>query len=407
MTDTILVVDDNIVNRKLLESILKKAGYSVVVAVNGEEAVSHSLEIIPDLILLDVVMPKKDGYQACVEIKQFDETTDIPIVFLSAKSETHDKIKGLEAGGVDYVTKPFNKEEVLARVRAQLKIRHLTNDLKSANDELLLKQKKIEDDLKAAGEIQKSLLPKRSLQCDRMDLHWRFIPCETVGGDIFNVFRLSEEFVGLYMLDVSGHGVPSALVTVSTSQVLQPQTGYLLKKSITPPPHYSVVPPSQVLSFLDKEYPLERFDKYFTISYLLFNRLDGSLRYSSAAHPPPVLLRKNGSLELLEEGGTIIGMGGMLPFEEGEVTMEYGDKLFLYTDGITEYEGASEAFFGEDRFYSKLIEKKDEPVSVMIDSILDSMMDFGSNASPKDDVSLLGFEYVESDTVDAGSENCG
>ncbi len=407
MTDTILVVDDNIVNRKLLESILKKAGYTVLTAVNGEEAVSRSFEMVPDLILLDVVMPKKDGYQACVEIKQFDETADIPIVFLSAKSETHDKIKGLEAGGVDYVTKPFNKEEVLARVRAQLKIRHLTNDLKSANDELLLKQKKIEDDLKAAGEIQKSLLPKRTLQCDRMDLHWRFIPCETVGGDIFNVFRLSEEFVGLYMLDVSGHGVPSALVTVSTSQALQPQTGHLLKKTTIPPPYYSVVSPSEVLNFLDKEYPLERFEKYFTIAYILFNHIDGSLRYSSAAHPPPVLLRRNGSLELLEKGGTIIGMGGMLPFEEGEVTMEHGDKLFLYTDGITEYEGASEAFFGEDRFYSKLVEKKDETVSVMIDSILDSMMDFGKNASPKDDVSLLGFEYVQSDTFDTKSENCG
>ncbi len=394
MIDTILVVDDNIVNRKLLEGILRKAGYAVIEAVDGEEAVARSHDAVPDLILLDVVMPKKDGYEACLEIKQSEQTADIPIVFLSAKTETHHKVKGLEAGGVDYVTKPFNKEEVLARVRGQLKIRHLTNDLKKANDDLILKQKKIEDDLKAAGEIQKSLLPKKSLEFEQMDLRWRFIPCDTVGGDIFNVFQLSEEIVGLYMLDVSGHGVPSALVTVSTSQVLQPQTGYLQKKSITSPPHYSVIPPCDVLGFLDRDYPLERFDKYFTITYLLFNRMDGTVRYSSAAHPPPILLRKDGSLELLEKGGTIIGMGGMLPFEEGEVKMEYGDKLFLYTDGITEYEDVGETFFGEERFYAQLAENKDEPVTVMLDNVIQSMMEFGDNLSPKDDVSLLGFEYL-------------
>lgn len=392
--DKILVVDDNIVNRKMLGAILEKAGYDVIEAVDGEEAVNLSMQEIPDLILLDIMMPNKDGYEACVEIKQHVKTTDVPIIFLSARTQTRDKVKGLELGGVDYVTKPFSKDEVLARVNAQLKIRHLTEDLKKANEDLLSNQIRMEQDLRSAGKIQQSLLPKDNLKIKGLDIAWRFVPCDTLGGDIFNIFQLSEDYVSAYMLDVSGHGVPSALVTVSASQILQPQTGHLLKRSIVPYPHYEVVSPAHVLGILDEEFPIERFDKYFTISYLLFNSKDGSLKYSSAAHPPPVLIRRDGSLELLEEGGTIIGMGGLLPFSEGDILLEPGDKLFLYTDGVIEYEIAEEVYYGEERLYDRLLELKNEKISDIVDGVIDSMMEFGGNISPKDDVSLLGFEYL-------------
>ncbi|MCK4814846.1 response regulator, partial [bacterium] len=124
MAEKILIVDDNDFNLKLLGGILKKEGYEIIEAVDGEEAVDLALRELPDLILLDVMMPNKDGYEACSEIKSDNRTTNIAIIFLSARAEAEDKIKGLELGGADYVTKPFDKGEVLARVRAQLKIQN-------------------------------------------------------------------------------------------------------------------------------------------------------------------------------------------------------------------------------------------------------------------------------------------
>jgi sigma-B regulation protein RsbU (phosphoserine phosphatase) len=255
------------------------------------------------------MMPKKDGYQVCEELKRNDRSAHIPIIFLSAKSQVEDKIRGLDLGGADYVTKPFDRGEVLARVRTQLNIAWLTKEIMNANKELLRKQKRLDEDLEAAAGIQQSLLPQESPDMKNVAVAWRFMPCESIGGDIFNVVQLDETHLAIYMLDVSGHGVPSALVTVSVSQMLQTHRGLLLKKSIKPPPYYEIRSPAEVLNLLDQEYPIERFNKYFTISYLILDLKEGLIRYSNAAHPSPILLHMDGTLELLAEGGTIIGMG--------------------------------------------------------------------------------------------------
>ncbi len=397
MAEKILIVDDNDFNLRLLRGILEKEGYEIIEAVDGEEAVDFALRELPDLILLDIMMPNKDGYEACSEIKSDNRTTNIAIIFLSAKAETKDKIKGLELGGADYVAKPFDRGEVLARVRAQLKIQNLTKNVIRANQDLLKKQEGLDNDLKAAAEIQKSLLPDTLPGIKSLDVAWKFMPCQKIGGDLFNLLRLDEDHWAVYMLDVSGHGVPSAMVSVSVSQVLTPQTGYVVKKSIIPPPHYTIVSPSEVLNELDREYPIDRFEKFFTISYHVLNIKTGLLKYSNAAHPPPILLHQDGTLELLKEGGTIIGMGGILPFEEGERQLCFGDKLFIYTDGIVEYQDRKGLFYGENRFYTELQKLKDEPVSVIMDGIIESVMNFGENNEPLDDITLLGLEFKENE----------
>ena len=393
MAEKILIVDDSDLNLRLLSSILKNEGYEIIEAVDGEEAVDLALRELPDLILLDVMMPNKDGYEACSEIKSDNRTTNIAIIFLSAKAEAKDKIKGLELGGADYVTKPFDKGEVLARVRAQLKIQNLTKCMVRANQDLLKKQESLDNDLKAAAEIQKSLLPDTLPGIQSIDVSWKFMPCQRIGGDLFNLLRLDEDHWAVYVLDVSGHGVPSAMVSVSVSQMLRPQIGFVVKKSIKPPPYYTIVSPSEVLNELDREYPIDRFEKFFTISYHVLNTKNGLLKYSNAAHPPPVLLHQDGTLELLDKGGTIIGMDGILPFEEGERELCFKDKLIIYTDGIVEYQNRKGSFYGEDRFYMELQKLKNEPVSVIIDGIIESVMNFGEHNEPQDDITLLGLEF--------------
>jgi sigma-B regulation protein RsbU (phosphoserine phosphatase) len=246
------------------------------------------------------------------------------------------------------------------------------------------------EDLQAAAEIQRSLLPSTTEAIESLDVAWQFLPCQQIGGDIFNLVQLDRDHWGIYMLDVSGHGVPSAMMVVSITQLLQPYAGYLIKDSARSPSRHEIVRPGQVLMALDREYPLERFNNYFTITYLVLNTKTGVLHYSSAGHPKPVLVRAEGGLEELEEGGTVIGMDGIVPFGEGRVRLHPGDRLFVYTDGITEYENGSEEFFGKDRLYRELLRLKDRPLELAVQEVIGSLKHFGNHREPQDDISLLG-----------------
>ncbi len=389
----ILVIDDTAVNRRLIRALLAKEKYVVIEAADGDEGIARAAEESPDVILLDVMMPNKDGYQVITELKQSEQTRDIPVIFLTAKTMPADKVKGLELGGADYVTTPFHNSEILARVRNQLQIRFLTRSLVEANRELRRKQARIREDLEAAAGIQRSLLPRSAPEMKGVEVSWRFKPCEAIGGDILNVQQLSEDELSCYIIDVSGHGASSALVTVSVSQMLSPQCGLFVRNSFSGP-HGKARSPAKIMEKLEDEFPIERFDKYFTICYLILNVRSGKLRYSSAGHPPPVLLRKGGSVELLEKGGPLIGLGAGLPFEEGEARMAPGDKLFLYTDGIVEYRGREGEFFGGKRFDDELRRFSAFPVEEILGSLMESMMDFGDRAEPDDDISLLGLEFT-------------
>lgn len=145
MLDKILIVDDSVENRQLLFRTLGRAGYEIFEAADGKEGLTQAVKILPDLILLDIVMPELDGYQVCEALKKDLRTADIPVIFLSAETETKDKIRGLESGGMDYITKPIDRGEVLARVQTQLKIRRLTKELIQANIELLKKNAELEE----------------------------------------------------------------------------------------------------------------------------------------------------------------------------------------------------------------------------------------------------------------------
>jgi phosphoserine phosphatase RsbU/P len=265
-----------------------------------------------------------------------------------------------------------------------------------ANARLIEKQKKLDEDLKAAAGIQQCLLPQKlekRPKVDRLDIDWKFMPCETIGGDIFNVIHLDEDHLGFYMIDVSGHGVPPALVTFSISQVLQPRMGYTVRKRPGFSPDYEIVPPAEVLKALDSEYPWERFERFLTIIYLILDIRTGHLVCSNAAHPPPILLHADGTLELLEKGGTIIGLDGILPFEEEEKALSPGDKILLYTDGTYELSNDKGELFGEERFEILVKSLNGLAIGNMLDEIVLTIESFVQGGKLQDDVSLLGIEF--------------
>jgi sigma-B regulation protein RsbU (phosphoserine phosphatase) len=272
--------------------------------------------------------------------------------------------------------------------------------LKQLNQELLDKQKRLDDDLAAAAQIQKSLLPQKIDIAENMAVTWKFKPCEHMGGDIFNMFQLDEDHWAIYMLDVSGHGVEAAMITFSVSQFLQPYSGHLFKRKTdkSSQPH-QLMTPAEVLAALDAEFPFERFKNFFTITYMIINTETGELRYSNAGHPHSIVMRKSGKVELLPKGGPAIGTGdfhlltGLADrFEDGRLQLHSGDKLFVYTDGIVEYQNRNDEFYGVQRFYETLEMLSGESINDMVEQSIKSLMDFGRNAKPQDDMSLFGLE---------------
>ncbi len=279
------------------------------------------------------------------------------------------------------------------------KYSELEKKLQTLNRELTVKQDRIEQDLSAAAKIQRSLLPERLDSLEGLDVAWKFKPCEKIGGDIFNLIKLDNEHWAIYMIDVAGHGVPAAMVAVSVFQYLQPQSDSLMMSSDENLKTQRVKRPAQVLEFLDRVFTFERFDTFFTMNYVIINLKTGRLTSSSAGHPPPIILRKDGTLQLLRKGGRPLGTIDMrfsddepIIYEEEQEQLCPGDKLIFYTDGVNEYQNAKGEFYGNDRFFSRLKELKDQPVNRLVETFFKSLMIFGENTAPKDDVSLLGME---------------
>jgi sigma-B regulation protein RsbU (phosphoserine phosphatase) len=391
MSDSILVVDDSRVNRRLLRGILAHEGFEVREAANGREGIAQAVEQPPGLILLDIDMPVLDGFAVCGTLKGHPKTAEVPIVFLSSLDQASQKVRGLELGAADYVTKPFDRSEVVERVKTQLRLSGLTRSLRAVNSELVRQRKSLDEDLHAAAEIQRSLLPRADRKRGPLTMAWRYMPCTSIGGDIFNALELTAEETAFYVADVAGHGVPSALVSISISHRL---SGRWLLGAAKATGQGETLGPAEVLARLDCEYPIERFNRYFTISYLVLNTTSGRLRYSSAGHPPPLVVRPNGAIERLSAGGPLIGLGEGLGFDEGEERLERGDRIVLYTDGVTEAPDRTGAMLGAPGLEALLVATRGLPAEgacAQLDAFLAQRCE---SVSAHDDVSFAIVDWV-------------
>jgi sigma-B regulation protein RsbU (phosphoserine phosphatase) len=384
MSETILIADDCRENRLVLKGILRNAGYRTIEVDGGRDAVSAAVSEEPSLVLLDVMMPVFDGHRACRLIKRIQCTRDIPIIFLSAKSSAEDKVEGLGKGANDYIAKPFDAKEVLARVQTQLKINGMQEKLKASNVRLIGERAHLEGDLGAAADLQKSLLPSKGSEIPGLSVEWRCTQSLQVGGDLFGTLDLDPSTKGLYMADVCGHGVSAAMMSMLVARSMEE----VLATSS----------PEEVLGRLDAEFPIERFNRYFTITYLRVQPKDRVLTYSSAGHVSPILIPANGPIRELCAGGAPIGLGFGNKFEQERVSYEDGDRLFIYTDGVTEAADDRGRPFGEERLFEALHGTRKLSVrdgSALLERVF---TEYRGGRSPRDDSAFmfveLGFETV-------------
>lgn len=308
-------------------------------------------------------------------------------------TEEHDcELRPPWADGI--LPRPDDAEDVVFRVASLLTIRRLTYERNLAQDRLVEKQLEYQRGLASAAQIQHGLLPATFPAVSGLRFAARLIPCAQVGGDLYNVVQLDESTIMVYLLDVGGHDLSSAMVAVSVFQSLSLHTGQIVKVRCAVPPYYRIPSPAEVLTLLDQEFPFERFEKLFTLCYLLIDLASGTVRYSSAGHPPALLLRADGSSSRLEEGGSPIGIGGHQRFGEGTVSLTAGDRIYLYSDGIIEQAAPEGELFGEERLRRRLTSQHIRPLDAVCGKVIEALHDFGRGGLFKDDVTLLGVEYT-------------
>ena len=392
----ILVVDDTPANLQVLAGMLKDRGYKVRPVPSGKLALLAAERNPPDLILLDINMPEMNGYEVCEYLKADTKLKGIPVIFISALTEQLDKVKAFAIGGVDYLTKPFQMEELHARVETHLKLRRLQLELEEANARLAKINERMSRDLKAAAKIQETFLPRDLPRVPGMDFAWIYRPCDELAGDGLNIIPLGDGRFGLYVLDVSGHGVASALLSVTLSRLLSPPpdpSSILIQNGKGGDP-IDVKSPAVVAAHLNSLFPFDAATEQLTsMVYGILNTATGEFRYVSAGHPGPVHLSSSALPAILESDGFLIGLADDT-YEERSVRLKQGDRLYLYSDGVPEAMNPAGEQFGNARLLAAIGQARSETLQMSVVFILEEISRWHGSASPQDDISIVAVEVT-------------
>jgi len=380
----LLLVDDDAENIQVVHSILKDQ-YKIRVAMNGRKALELAqVEPLPDLILLDVMMPQMDGYEVCSHLKADRRTGDIPIMFLTGKTEVSDETRGFEVGAVDYIHKPFSPPIVTARVRTHLMLR-------DAHETIARQLLAINSELDMARQIQRSILPQQTPNIPGLEIEARYLPMSSVAGDFYDFLLIDEQHVGVLIADVSGHGLPSALIASMLQTALAAQA-----------PHAS--DPTKILSNLNRALCGKFQSHYVTAAYLFLDMQKGTVNYGGAAHPPLLLWKaKSRSVEEIVENGLMLGPFPQSTYSSTTFPIEERDRIVLLTDGIIEAKNSSGKEFGEERLRNIVESSHSLRAHEFADAVLSGLSEWSDNAigpNQSDDITLLAIDFTSRTSAD-------
>jgi len=392
----ILIIDDDPIVRTVLKRTLQNQGYDITVATNGQEGITQAQLLCPALIICDWIMSQLDGLEVCRRIKANPELATTFFILLTAKGaapgEEEDRVRGLDAGADEFISKPIEMNELKARVRAGLRLHQLNQDLQSQkqaletlNQNLQTQQQILEAELAEAADYVRSLLPSTLVGEVRAEA--LFIPSKQLGGDSFDYHWIDDNHLAIYLLDVSGHGVGSALLSVSVLNVLRSQSL----------PNTNFCQPSEVLKALNHAFQMRNHgDKYFTIWYGVYNRLKRQLIYANAGHPPAVLLSGTSATTIqVRQLGSLDLPIGFLPdvqFDDAAFEVAENSTLYIFSDGIYEINQPDDEIWGLDAFIDLLINFRQEN-TCDLNQILTHIMTLCTTANLDDDLSLLKVSF--------------
>ncbi len=369
----VLIVDDKPANLRLLAQMLTEQGFKVRAVTSGARALATIEVTPPDLVLLDIKMPGMSGFEVCEELKANPQTHDIPIIFISALDEVTDKVNAFRMGGVDYITKPFQLEEVLARVETHLSLRALQRRLQDAN-------RRLARELALAGSVQSSLLPKELPALPGWKLAVMLQPARETSGDFYDIIRLPNDHLGLVIADVVDKGAGAALYMALSCTLLRTYAAE------------HPADPARVLSCVNRRL-LSDTDacEFVTVFYATLEPATGRLRYGNAGHIPPYLMRRHADVEVqpLARTGIPLGLYEDQTWAEESLQLDPGDALVLYTDGVTDAQNAQGAYFGAEHLLTMMQNGVGRSAPEIRGNIQSAIADFVGDARQTDDIALM------------------
>lgn len=369
--ESILLVDDQPANLELLLETLQGLGCKLLVAKNGEKALAIAEKARPDMILLDIMMPGMDGFEVCRRLKGSPATEDIPIIFLSALDDTSNKVRGLQLGAVDYVTKPFQPEEVIARVTTQLTVHRLGREVQKQRDEL-------EHELKVVSQLQSKLLPQHLPRIPGLTLGVHYETSRYAGGDYFDLVEMGDSRVGFLVADAEGHSAPAAVLMAMTCALFRScSVGF--------------EEPDRMLAFLNGNLCKVNKESFITAIYGLLDPHRSTLRIARAGHPLPMVYRaaEKKASEIDCEGVFAMGCFDYGEIPVTEIAVGPGDRLLFYTDGVNERFNERSELYGVDRLLRQFSATGSEDPQSIVAGIVSDLAQFAGDFPANDDQAML------------------
>ncbi len=371
--ESILIVDDTAANLRLLSQMLTDRGYGVRAVTSGARALESARAAPPDLVLLDIKMPGMNGYEVCEHLKADPLTREIPVIFISALDEIQDKVQAFAVGGVDYITKPFQFKEVLARTETHLSLRKLQNQLRDANQ-------RMEQELALAGKVQSSFLPSDLPAIAGWQIEAALRPARQTSGDFYDFISLPDGRLGLVVADVVDKGVGAALFMALSWILLRTYAAELPAE------------PERVLSAVNQRILAEvDTGQFVTVFYGILDPATGRLTYSNAGHPPPYLFsaQRIDKARPLSRTGMALGVTSTETWEQADAQLGPGDVLVLYSDGVTDAENTEGEPFGHERLKASVTANPECSALELQDAVLTGVREFARGTVQFDDVTLM------------------
>ena len=398
----VLVVDDSRVQRRILSSSLKRWGYEVLEADSGVAALEICQREPLDLILSDWMMPGMNGLEFCKQFRKLKRDSYGYFILLTSKSEKDEVAHGLDIGADDFLTKPVNASELRARIRAGERIQQMERELTEKNRtvtsalaEIQCLYDTIDRDLIEAKKLQQSLIKERYRDFGAAEVSLLLRPSGHVGGDLVGFFQISSSQIGLFSIDVSGHGITSALMTARLAGFLSGSTpdqnlalvqcedgGYSARSPALVAEHLNRI----VLGEMDTEH-------YFTLLLAHLDLDTGTVVATQAGHPHPAIQRADGAVELCGQGGLPVGLLPDATYEDFSITLNPGDRLFLMSDGITECPGENDEMLDEDGVIEMLVRNASIRGTGFLEAVMWYLNDYSGGQDFPDDISAILLEF--------------
>ena len=379
----ILVVEDSITQAVAIQRILTAQGWEVALSRNGKEGLERIPDFQPDIVITDLVMPEMDGFEMCKALKESPQK-HIPVILLSAIGEIESKIKGLNVGADDYLTKPVRELELMARISSTMRIKQYQDQLQQALQDQRNLNRQMLEGLAQAKVTQSALLPSSMPSFPGIRIAAKYVPMEQIGGDIYDVVELGDSHLGFFIGDVTGHGIPAALISFMVLSLFRTFC------ENTPGS------PDNTLRKLN-DFLCDKIEagKYLTAWYGILDKSNHTLRYSSAGHPHGFLIRHESlEVELLDTPGIALGLfpSNKIDVQSRLVELHPGDKVFIYTDGIIEITGRNDQPFGQRNFQKLLLELCHLSVEEWLEAVYAHVLSYSGSLTFNDDIALLGLE---------------